>query len=317
MSTAASPPDRPGSEALSVVIPVYGPGPHLERVVEALRHQTLPIARIIISHSGAEDPTRRFADAQNVRVVHSPERLFAGAARNRGLECVETEWVSFIDEDIVVDPDWHANLRAAIQAGNADCFVGAIEYAESGGYWGLSQWIIEFSALHAYMPARPVHGGASANMTVKVAEFRDLGGFPEALRMGEDTYSQSRWRENGHSIRFDPRVVGRHVNIPGFRRMVRHNLTLGIHSARIRRLCPDLPGSGMARWPVLSPALWLVRLILVFGRVFANRGPVILFAIHAPGIIVGLIAHNVGFCRELLRPAPLAIETQGSSGKIV
>ena len=40
----------------TVVIPAYGPGPHLERVVEALRRQTVPVGPIIISHSGRVTP---------------------------------------------------------------------------------------------------------------------------------------------------------------------------------------------------------------------------------------------------------------------
>lgn len=291
----------PQTRCLSVVIPVYGRGPHLDRVVAALRAQTLPVGEIIISHSGTDDPTPRFARESGVTVLHSPERLYAGAARNRGLDNVTTEWVAFIDEDIIVDPDWHMSLLEVIAERRADCIVGAIDYAESGGYWGLCQWIVEFSALHSYMTERYVHGGASANMSVKVEAFRATGAFPEDLRMGQDTMSQALFRSAGHKIWFASRAVGRHINLAGFRRMIRHNLMLGKHAAKVRRLRPDLPGGVAARWPILSPGLWLARLALIYGRVFLNSGPVGLFLRQIPGVIIALIVHNVAFSFELIR----------------
>ncbi|MEP8590496.1 glycosyltransferase family 2 protein, partial [Enterobacter asburiae] len=91
--------------------------PHLEEVVAAVRAQADPTTRIIISHSGSDDPTARFAGQPGVEVIHSGERLFAGAARNRGLALATTDWVAFIDEDIVPAPAWYRVLLDTIAAG--------------------------------------------------------------------------------------------------------------------------------------------------------------------------------------------------------
>src|SRR5690349_8249020 len=98
-------------EPLTVIVPVYGSGPHLLKVLYALCHQTVPIKRIIVSHSGAPIPGEVISDVpEYVTFLHSDKRLYAGAARNRGLALATTPWVAFIDEDIIVCEWWHRAL---------------------------------------------------------------------------------------------------------------------------------------------------------------------------------------------------------------
>jgi glycosyltransferase involved in cell wall biosynthesis len=288
--------------AVDVIVPVYGPGPHLGRVVAVLRRQSPPVGRIIISHSGEGDPTPRFAKAPGVTVLHSRDRLFAGAARNRGLALAASDWVAFVDEDVIVEDDWHAILLKAIARRNADCIVGSIGYAASGGYWGMCVWFIEFGSVHPYLPARQVFGGASANLAVRHSALLSIGGFPEDWRMAEETLAQARLREKGHIVRFDPQLVGGHINLPGLRHMMLHLRVLGRHSSRLRREHPHLPGGTAVNLPVLSIGLWLVRLGQIYLRVLrAQNGPVLSLVLHTPGILLGLFAWNAGFISEAFR----------------
>ena len=77
---------------LDVIIPVFGAGPQLERTLDALQRQAPSVGRIIVSHSGDGDPTARLAD-RGVTVLHSRTRLYAGAARNRGLAVSDAAWM--------------------------------------------------------------------------------------------------------------------------------------------------------------------------------------------------------------------------------
>lgn len=286
-------------DAIDVVIPVFGPGPYLDQVVEALQRQSPRIGRIIISHSGEGDPTPRFFGMEGVAVLHSPERLFAGAARNRGMALTDGEWVAFVDEDVIVDGDWHRTLLRIIAEGSADCILGSIGYAESGGYWGTALWFIEFSSVHPYMPARAVTGGGSGNMAVRAEALRSIGRFPEAWRRGQDSVAHAKLTAAGRRILFDPGPIGRHVNLPGFRRMLRHLYDAGRYSARLRREFRFLPGAKAVKLPALSIGLWLVRAGQIYRRVLTARGsPVISLLVHTPGIVLGLLAWNLGFTRE-------------------
>ncbi len=299
--TQQNPPPR---AAVSVVVPVYGPGPHLERAIRALRNQSPPVGDIVISHSGEGDPTARFAGMAGVTVLHSPERLYAGAARNRGLAHVKTEWVAFVDEDIIVDANWHAALQAAIARGDAECISGSIDYAEPGGYWGMSVWYVEFGSVHPYLARRPIVSGPSANIVIQRRLFESVGGFPEDWPRCQDTVAQMRLREAGARIAFEPSLIGFHMNVPGLKRMLRHMYVSGGYGAKARREHPKWPGGMAVRVPPLSLGLWLARIVQTYDRaITARNAPLFSLVKHTPGILLGLLAWNAGFTREAFRHA--------------
>lgn len=286
---------------IQVIVPVYGPGPHISRVLSALLKQEPSIDRIIISHSGSE-PLRFSSGDSRIAVLHSEQRLFAGAARNRGLASATSDWVAFVDEDVIVDARWHAAVRSAIASGTSDCIVGPLGYAESGGYWGMCVWFIEFSFIHPYV-AHPPANGASANMVVHRATFQSAGAFPEDWRMGQDTIAQLNLRKRGGRVRFERNAAASHINVPGFHRMLRHLYNQGRHTAKIRRLHPEGTLAGfVVQWPPLSLGLWLVRLGQIYARALsAKKGPLLSLAFQTPGILVGLLAWNCGFAAEAFR----------------
>lgn len=284
---------------ITVIVPVYGHGPYLDKVIAALRQQLPPGTRIFLSHSDEGDPTERFAGMQDVTVLHSPQRLYAGAARNRALELATTEWVAFVDEDVIVGEGWHDALVSCIDRGRADCIVGSIGYAETGGYWGMSIWFAEFGNVHPYRAPGPISSGASANLAMRRDLLQSIGGFREDWPTGEDSLAQAMLEVAGHRTWLEPAMVGRHVNQPGFLRALRHVHRLGRYSARQRRMYPHLRGATAVRWPFVSLGMWLARLGHIYSRVLvARKGPVILLAWHTPGILLCLIAWNIGFSRE-------------------
>jgi glycosyltransferase involved in cell wall biosynthesis len=289
---------------LAVVIPAHGPGPHLGAVVEALRRQSLPVGEIIISHSGHGNPLDRFTGQRGVTVLHSRERLYAGAARNRGLALAGTEWVAFIDEDVIVEENWHASIKDAIERDTADCIVGSIGFAETGGYWGMVVWYVEFGSVHPYLPPRPVATGPSANIVIRNGMLQAISGFPEGWQRGQDAVAQMRLKDAGARIVFDPRPVGKHVNLPGLGRMLRHLYVTGRSGAKVRREFPSMQAGTTIRFPGLSLGLWLARLLQICRRVLtARNGPVLSLLVHLPGILLGLIAWNIGFSVEAFRKA--------------
>jgi glycosyltransferase involved in cell wall biosynthesis len=285
---------------LSVVIPVYGHGLHLRAVIDALERQSVPVEQIIVSHSGAGDLVALLRDKPHVTVLHSDERLFAGAARNRGIELVTTDWVAFIDEDVLVGEDWHATLLKVICDTGADCILGPLGDGGGGGYWGTCTWLTEFSGIHPHIPSRAVRAGASANMAVDRVKFKSIGAFPEEWRISHDTVSQLHLRAAGQRIWYDNKLLAWHINVPGLKYMLRHQFEAGRDCGLARRAYPELPGGLAAQFPPLSFGLWLVRLGYTIRRVAGGPGRFRAF-LHAPGAILGLLAWNAGFCVAVFR----------------
>ena len=81
---------------VTVVIPAFNAAPYLGVTLEAVQEQTLVPERVIVVDDGSTDDTVRIAEGFGVEVV-SQDQQGPGAARNRGVEMAETEFVAFPD----------------------------------------------------------------------------------------------------------------------------------------------------------------------------------------------------------------------------
>lgn len=308
-------PEKPAT-TISVVIPDYGYSPYLVENVAALLSGTRSPDELIVSHSGPHDPTERLQSRfPSLRVIHTAERLLAGAARNRGALEASGNWIAFMDSDVRPTERWLESLWAAVESGVGRLVVGSVGYEVSGGYWGLCLWICEFSGQFPHLPSEHRWAGASCNMLVERQALLNAGGFPSEFQPGEDTTLFARLREQGERQWFASDAEVRHINPSGFNRFVHHQLKLGKWSAVCRRLFP-LDGAIAAKiWP-LALVLWFVRLALISGRVIRGGPPFVWRHLWLfPGVCLGTILWNVGFFEGLAAPLPkIPSGPAGSSG---
>ena len=88
--------------ALTVVVPVHDDVTGLERLLVGLGHQV----RVVVVDDGSPEgeTVRSVAEAAGATCVRTGSRpVGPGAARNRGLELVDTELVAFVDADVTAD----------------------------------------------------------------------------------------------------------------------------------------------------------------------------------------------------------------------
>ncbi|MEM9761353.1 MAG: glycosyltransferase family 2 protein [Pseudomonadota bacterium] len=284
--------------SVSVVIPAYGPSPHLQATLEVMLAATRLPDEVIISHSGPDDPSVALAPlAPRVRVMHAATRLLGGGARNRGARAASGDVLVFMDSDVRPAPHWLDRLIAALTAGaEAERFVvGSVGMAETGGFWGTTNWISEFSEQAPWRPAGEQTGGASCNMAVSRAAFEAAGGFAEDHQPGEDTLLFHRLRAAGMTQWFEPSARVEHFNQHGYAAFQRHQERLGYHSALVRQQVA-LDGSIATRLRPLGLLLWLARLGRIIGRM-TGGGPAWWLRIltHGPAILVGTWIWSVGF----------------------
>lgn len=93
---------------VSVIIPVYNPGPYIEDCIASLLRQSLPddAYEAIFVDDGSTDGTSerldRLAEAHPlVHVVHQENSGWSGKPRNVGIDAAQGEFVMFVDND-----DW-------------------------------------------------------------------------------------------------------------------------------------------------------------------------------------------------------------------
>lgn len=288
---------------MSVVIPAYGPTPHLATLLESLQHGTLKAESIVVSHSGAHDPSGalkvRFPE---VRFIHSDARLFAGEARNRGAELVDGEVIAFCDSDVLPTSDWLERLVSRISGRDHRFVVGAVGMASTGGYWGTVNWLCEFSEQAPWRAAGAQLGGASCNMAVRRSHFRRAGGFPEGRIIGEDALLFSELRELGLEQWFEPSCLVSHFNRAGVANMAKHQWLHGRHFVVGRRLA-ELPGTSVIRGGWLVPLLPLVKLGRILGRLCEGGPARVLWGLMlVPGLLAGVAIWGAGVLVEYARP---------------
>src|SRR5947209_4599417 len=107
MTSAAGP-----APLVSVVIPVWNPGPNLTRCIDSLLAQTMPVTEfeIVLVDDGSTDGTAERLDVLagahpgHVRVLHIPPSGWPGKPRNVGIEAARGEFVHLVDNDDTLPP---------------------------------------------------------------------------------------------------------------------------------------------------------------------------------------------------------------------
>ena len=119
---------------ISVIVPIYKVEKYLNKCVESIVGQTYADLEIILVDDGSPDSCPTLCDTwaskdSRVKVVHK-ENGGLSDARNAGLSVATGEYISFIDSDDWIEPNFLQTLFDAMQktdAGIADCATRLVD----------------------------------------------------------------------------------------------------------------------------------------------------------------------------------------------
>ena len=118
---------------VSVVVPVWNPGPDFERCVRSLLRQSLPADRyeIIFVDDGSTDGTAERLDElerehEQVKVIHIPNSGWPGKPRNVGIAHARGEYIQFVDNDDTLSREALERLVDYGRANDADIVIGKV-----------------------------------------------------------------------------------------------------------------------------------------------------------------------------------------------
>ena len=118
---------------VSVIVPVYNPGAHIDDCIDSLLGQTLPPEEfeLIFVDDGSTDETPARLDAlaaehPHVRVQHIPNSGWPGRPRNLGIETARGEYVYFVDNDDWLGKDALRRLYDRAERDEADIVIGKV-----------------------------------------------------------------------------------------------------------------------------------------------------------------------------------------------
>lgn len=118
---------------LSVIVPVYKVEPYLRKCLDSIVFQTYKNLEIILVDDGSPDKCGEICDEYATRdarvmVIHKVNGGLS-AARNDGLSKATGKWVTFVDSDDWIEPDYYEAMLRCPGAENADvicangCFI--------------------------------------------------------------------------------------------------------------------------------------------------------------------------------------------------
>jgi glycosyltransferase involved in cell wall biosynthesis len=291
--------------SVSVIVPCYRHAEPLRRCLLGLSRERQGDGFETIVVNVSADPAVAALVAEFPGVVHvaTPDRVWPGAARNRGVLAAGGDVLLFVDADCVAEPGWVEAARGALEAGTrlaGGPVVQLLPYHPIA----VSDNLLQFAEYAAGRPEGPIDRFPACNLAVRRADFEALGAFPEDAALGEDTRfsgtALSRWPDG---LRFVPSMRVRHAGRTSPRAFLAHQVALGYARGILRTDLTPIQ-QRLAAHAVMAPAVALKRLSYILGRTWRwHPGGVPAALVLTPLLFLGLLAFALGL-RRALRGGP-------------
>ena len=315
----------PSHRDLTVVIPVRDNTAGVHRLVESLRG-----LRVVIVDDGSTTPVTpgEFDDAPCTVEVHRHDRSRGpAAARNSGLNLCHTEFVAFLDADVVPRRGWLEALLGHF-SDPAVALVAPRIVSMHRGYTAIARYEAVHSALDLgereapVVPYGPVSYVPSAAMVCRRSAILGIGGFDEALHSGEDVDLCWRLLEGGSRLRYEPVALVAHEHRVALREWLSRRAFYGGSAAPLAQRHPGniaplvIPLFSLLAWVSLATGTVVGALVAavfaglytrkVSGTVRSTDATVVdTAALAARGLGYGALQLSAAVCRHYW-PAALA-----------
>ena len=114
---------------VSIIIPVYNKVLYLQTILHQIQEQSFQAFQCILIDDGSTDGSGQICDKfseqdQRFMVIHIPNSGVSHA-RNVGLQYATGKYITFIDADDEIHPDYLENLYCRIEQSNADMVISS------------------------------------------------------------------------------------------------------------------------------------------------------------------------------------------------
>ena len=205
----------------SVVVPTFNRLGRLRHVIAALEGQTYPpdAYEVIVISDGSTDATESYLEA-----LHSTMRLRwftqinrgPAAARNVGIQNATGEFIIFIDDDLVPEPQLlQEHARAHHEAGKDVVVLGPLLTPEGFEMtpwvrWEQEMLMKQYKAMLRGDWAPTARQFYTGNASLRRCHVLTAGGFDEGFRRAEDVELAYRLADKGLGFVFNMQAAGMH-----------------------------------------------------------------------------------------------------------
>jgi len=242
----------PSTADVTVVVPVRNNAAGVRRLLQAL-----PGLEVIVVDDGSDMPID-WPDNPRVRVVRFEASRGPSAARNIGLREAQTEFVAFLDSDVVPRIGW---LEASLGhfSDPAVALVAPRIVALDPDNGALARYEHARSSLDLGRREAPVVAGSpvsyvpSAAMVVRREALAGCGGFDESMHVAEDVDVCRRLRSEGWRLRYEPVARVAHDHRVSFPEWFSRKVFYGTGAAPLEARHPGtVPPMAMSVWTLLA-----------------------------------------------------------------
>lgn len=118
---------------VSIIVPVYNVKDYLPKCIDSILKQTYTNFELLLVDDGSTDSSlqvcKYYSDIDSrIKVYHQPN-LGVSSARNYGLSIACGEWITFIDSDDWVEPNYLSNFIC--NSDDSDIIVQGLEYYDN------------------------------------------------------------------------------------------------------------------------------------------------------------------------------------------
>ena len=269
----------------SVVILTLDAAGWMADLLTAVQRLPHPPRKVLFVDSSSSDSTAELARSAG-HMVHRIERREFGHGKTRNLAlrlCADSEFIVFLTQDALpVGHEWLERILAPLVDPTVALVYGR-QLPRSGA--GLSE---RFAREFNY-PAAPSERTSAADLNTRgikavfcsnsFAAYRSsaleaIGGFPEALPLGEDLAAALRLVKHGFQRAYEPSAMAIHSHAYNLRQEFRRHFDIGALMAmdpELKRLQLATTGEGRrfarAQW---AAAQTLQQKVAVIGQVFVK-----------------------------------------------
>ena len=186
------------SPEISVIIPAYNAQDYLAECLDSIISQTFDDWELIICDDGSSDKTGEICDRyaeedSRIKVIHSINRGVS-ASRNAGIDIAAGRYLSFVDADDSLEPDYLNELISCAGKYDADIIQCSFSFMDINGEKRSDPYAVDSvlrgkdDIINAYF--RGSVGDIRVSVWAKLfgrEKFRDIR-FDTGLRVYEDAY---------------------------------------------------------------------------------------------------------------------------------
>jgi len=220
----------PNKVPVTVIICTRNRSMDLQRCLHSLKAQkSSPEEIIVVDNAPDDESTFKIVEQHNNAIYILEKRPGLSIARNTGIKKATSPIIAWIDDDVVVHPDWLFRMWEVFSEMNVVASTGLVIASELctesqqifEKYWSFNRGYIEHIYDSKYFEKHLLYGppvweiGAGANMAFRKSIFDEVGYFDERLGAGasgcsEDSEMWFRILAKGYVVHYTPRAIVYH-----------------------------------------------------------------------------------------------------------